>query len=335
MRLVQVAFYTFAVNQTKCPGLVAMGKINITAWMKEFRVRFLLFVTLPVILGSAIAYAYFPAEFSLLYLVLAAVAMMLLHAGTIIINDYFDYKSGTDVVNRSRTPYSGGSGMLPDQILKPGHVLAASLLCFAVCIVIGLYIVATRSTGVLLIGVAGVWLGLAYTVPPFKLAYRGLGELARLIATPLIVMGAFLVQIPLTTGPGVDVAWPAIATCLAASVPVAFLNTAALYIFEFPDYEADRQTGKRNLVVRLGQKKATYLFIAMNVLTYLSLAAFVMTRHIPWIGLAAFLLLPVSIYATAGLMRSYADARRLVPYMKAASGTYIAGSAIIAAAFLI
>ncbi|OPY26451.1 MAG: 1,4-dihydroxy-2-naphthoate octaprenyltransferase [Methanocella sp. PtaU1.Bin125] len=312
-----------------------MGTINIAAWMKEFRVRFLLFVTLPVILGSAIAYAYFPGQFSLFYFVLAAAAMMLLHAGTIIINDYFDYVSGTDVVNQSRTPYSGGSGMLPDKILKPGHVLAASLLCFAVCIVLGLFIVATRSTGVLLIGVAGVWLGLAYTVPPFRLAYRGLGELARLIATPLIVLGAFLVQIPLTSGPGVDVAWPAIFACLAASVPVALLNTAALYIFEFPDYEADRQTGKRNLVVRLGPQKATSLFIAMHALTYLSLAMFVMTRHIPWVGLAAFLLLPASAYATAGLVKTYADARRLVPYMKAASGTYIAGSAIIALAFLL
>lgn len=312
-----------------------MEKINVAAWMKEFRVRFLLFVTLPVVLGSAIAYAYFPGQFSLFYFVLSAVAMMLLHAGTIIINDYFDYRSGTDVINRSRTPYSGGSGMLPDKILKPGHVLAASVLCFAVCIILGLFIVVTRSTGVLLIGLAGIWLGLAYTVPPFKLAYRGLGELARLVATPLIVMGAFLVQIPLSSGPGLDLALPAIAACLAASAPVALLNTAALYIFEFPDFEADRQTGKRNLVVRLGRKKAANLFIAMHALTYLSLAAFVITQHIPWAGLAAFLLLPASAYATAGLMKSYADARKLVPYMKAASGTYIVGSAIIALAFLL
>ena len=312
-----------------------MGKINVDAWVREFRLRFLLFVTLPVILGSAIAYAYFPGQFSLPYFILAAVAMMLLHAGTIIINDYFDYTSGTDVINRSRTPYSGGSGMLPDKILEPGQVLAASILCFAVCIVLGIFIVITRSTGVLLIGLAGLWLGVAYTVPPFKLAYRGLGEMARLIATPLIVLGAFLVQVPLSSWPGIDAALPAIAACLAASAPVALLNTAALYIFEFPDYEADRQTGKRNLVVRLGRKKAANLFIAMHALAYISLAAFVITRHMPWAGLTVFLLLPVSVYAAIGLAKYNAEAKALVPYMRAASGAYIIATALLALAFIL
>jgi 1,4-dihydroxy-2-naphthoate octaprenyltransferase len=312
-----------------------MGKINVDAWVKEFRLRFLLFVTLPVILGSAIAYAYFPGQFSLFYFILSAVAMMLLHAGTIIINDYFDYTSGTDVVNRSRTPYSGGSGMLPEKILKPGHVLAVSIACFAVCIVMGLFIVVTRSTGVLLIGLAGVWLGVAYTVPPFKLAYRGLGELARLVATPLIVLGAFLVQIPLSSWQGIDTALPAIVACLAVSAPVALLNTAALYIFEFPDFEADRQTGKRNLVVRLGRARAAWLFHAMAMLAFLSLAAFVAIGIIPIAGLAVLLLFPASAYAAIGLAKYNAEAKALVPYMRAASGTYIVATALLALAFLL
>ena len=312
-----------------------MGKINVAAWMKEFRVRFLIFVTLPVVLGAAIAREYFPEQFSVPYFLLSAFAMMLLHAGTIVANDYFDFISGTDLVNRSRTPFSGGSGMLPDRLLKPGQVLAASILCFVICALVGIFIVVTRSPEVLLVGAAGMALGIAYTVPPFKLAYRGLGELARLVATPLIVLGAFLVQVPAFTGPGLAETGHALIVCLAASIPVAFLNTAALYIFEFPDYEADAHTGKRNLVVRLGRARATWLFLAMEALAFLSLAVTVAIGTVPLAGMAMLLLLPVSVYAVAGLQKNNSDAQVLIPHMRAASGTYIVATAIMVLAFLL
>ena len=98
----------------------------IKAWLKEFRTLFLLFVTLPVILGAAIAYAYDPDQFSLFYFLISVVAMMSLHAGTVIMNDFFDYRSGTDIINKYRTPYSGGSGLLSEKILKPRQVLTVS-----------------------------------------------------------------------------------------------------------------------------------------------------------------------------------------------------------------
>ena len=80
-----------------------------------------MFVALPVVLGSAVAYAYEPETFSLYYFALSIIAMLSLHSGTVILNDYFDFKSGTDVINQERTPYSGGSGLLPEKILTPGR----------------------------------------------------------------------------------------------------------------------------------------------------------------------------------------------------------------------
>lgn len=312
-----------------------MSIINVSAWLKEFRYRFLLFVSLPVLLGTAIAYVYYPESFSFAYFLLSVCAMLLLHSGTIIVNDYFDFRSGTDILNKSRTPYSGGSGLLPENTLKPGHVLAVGAGCFLLCIIIGLIIVIGRSPAVLLVGIAGVGLGIAYTTPPFKLCYRGLGEIARLAATPLMVLGAFFVQVPLTSVSSLAGASQALIACLAASVPVAFFNAAALYIFEFPDYDADRQVGKNNLVVRLGTKNASYLYLLMQIMAYGSLIAALVVGLVPWPAAIVLLLIPVSAYAAAGLFKYNAEAMRLVPYLKATSNVYILSSIILVLAYIL
>ncbi len=309
--------------------------INVSAWLREFRYRFLLFVSLPVLLGTAIAYVYYPESFSFAYFLLSVLAMLLLHSGTIIVNDYFDFRSGTDVLNKSRTPYSGGSGLLPEKALKPEHVLAVGAACFILCIAIGLFIVISRSPAVLLAGIAGVGLGIAYTTPPFKLCYRGMGEIARLAATPLMVLGAFFVQVPVTSVSGLASVSPELIECLVASVPIAFFNTAALYIFEFPDYDADRQVGKNNLVVRLGTKNASYLYLLMQVIAYGSLIIAILARVVPWPAAIVLLLIPVSAYAAAGLLKHNAEALKLVPYLKATSNVYILSSLILVLAYIL
>ncbi len=294
-----------------------------------------MFVALPVVLGSAVAYAYEPETFSIYYFVLSIIAMLSLHSGTVILNDYFDFKSGTDVLNQERTPYSGGSGLLPEKILTPRQVLVAGCLCFGLSIVIGLYIVFTRSLGLIAIGMVGVVIGFFYTAPPFKLAYRGFGELARLVATPLIVLGSFLVQVPLASPEAFyHSLWP-LSIALASSLAVAFLNTGALYIFEFPDYDADTAAGKRNLVVRLGRKNAVYLFVLLSAMAYLSLVACALVGLFPFLSGIALIALPLSALACVGLQKNYDRPKRLIPYMKAASDAYILVTIALIAAFLL
>jgi 1,4-dihydroxy-2-naphthoate octaprenyltransferase len=90
------------------------------------------------------------------------------------------------------------------------------------------------------------------TGAPLRLACRGLGEAAvALCYGPLIFAGTVIVQrheIPLTL--------------LTPSIPLGILIGAFLWICEFPDYRADRLAGKRNLVVRLGPRRASSLFFA-------------------------------------------------------------------------
>ena len=309
--------------------------MNVQAWLREFRVLFLVFVALPVVLGSAVAYAYEPDSFSIFYCIIAVVAMMALHAGTVILNDYFDFRSGMDVLNKERTPYSGGSGLLPEGVLSPTSVLVAGLLSFGLSGALGLYIVATRSTAILAIGLIGAAIGFFYTAPPFKLAYRGYGETARLIATPLMVLGAFVVQVPLLSAASIGSHMAALIAVLVCSLPVAFLNTAAMYIFQFPDYEADSAVGKKNLVVRLGRKNAVYVFFLLSLLAYLSIIGGILSGTLEFFAAISFIALPLSAFACKGLLNYYDRPKKLVPYMKAASDAYILATAALIVSLII
>jgi 1,4-dihydroxy-2-naphthoate octaprenyltransferase len=238
------------------------------AWVREFRVLFLLFAVVPLATGSAAAYHYYPDQFSWPYFFLSLAAILLLHAGAIAFNDYFDFRSGADVIGRERTPFTGGTGLLVDGTLKPYQVLAAGCLCFAVCIAIGMYIVFTRSPVIFLFGVVGVALGVFYTAPPLKLAYRLLGEITWLASFPLTALGALFVQSPVF-GPGDIIAMlQAILSTIVTIVPIALLATAGLLVLELPDYYADREARKVGIAVLAGKKMTTALFVALCAIAF-------------------------------------------------------------------
>jgi 1,4-dihydroxy-2-naphthoate octaprenyltransferase len=103
---------------------------------------------------------------------------------------------------------------------------------------------------ILWLGVVGTALAYFYNAPPVRLSYRGLGEAAvALVYGPMIVSGTVLVQRG-AVEPGV----------VAASAALGILIAAFLWVNQFPDYHADRSTGKRNWVVRLGRESAARVF---------------------------------------------------------------------------
>jgi 1,4-dihydroxy-2-naphthoate octaprenyltransferase len=152
---------------------------------------------------------------------------------------------------------------------------------------------ATGSLTVLLIGVAGIAVGLAYTAPPLKLVYRGLGEIAVAIGFgPIMLLGAYAVQ----TG---SIGWEAV----VASIPVAILVALILYVNEIPDRRGDSAAGKRTLPVRLPAATVTTIYLA-GALVALGVVA---------VGVAAGLLPPFTLLALATLplvMRVYRGIRQ-------------------------
>ena len=111
-------------------------------------------------------------------------------------------------------------------VYRPSTVRQLALLSavlFAVAGLVGLGLVwITGSLTLLAIGAAGIVVGLAYTAPPLKLVYRGLGEIAVFCGFgPIMLLGSYVVQ----TG---NLAWEPI----VASIPVGILVALILYVNE-------------------------------------------------------------------------------------------------------
>ena len=112
-------------------------------WFLETRPQFLLLSVVLAFLGASIAW-YESQElgipFNLGYAFLAGFGLLLAHISVNTLNDYFDYRSGVDLETR-RTPFSGGSGVLPAALLKPGQVFWLGIGSFLLAIPIGIYFV--------------------------------------------------------------------------------------------------------------------------------------------------------------------------------------------------
>src|SRR5687768_7455409 len=185
---------------------------------------------------------------------LTLLAAVSLQACTNIKNDLDDQLSGAD--DRNRTPIlglTGGSRVMQRGLATRAELLVAMLAFGVMSTAIGIYFALAGRPGVLLFGLAGLFVGFVYTGPPFRLANRGLGELAVALAFGVgIVCGTAYVQAGTV---------PMIA--LAASVPVSILVALLLFINGFQDAASDDEVAKRTAVVRLGLRRASRVYPAI------------------------------------------------------------------------
>lgn len=281
-----------------------MKHSRIKIWILELRAPFFTASILPVLLGTAAAY-WERVEIHLSYFLLALVGAVSLHAGTNVLNDYFDYRSGNDLLYREQKnpPFDGGSPFLIQGILKPEAVYRAGVLLLGIGAAMGLLLTYQRGWPILILGLLGVFSGYFYVEPRLNLAGRGWGEFALgLCFGPLSVLGAYFVQAQRFT-----------ASPLVASLPLGLLITNVLYLNQFPDLEADRDVGKTHWVVRLGRPKAFRVFVLLSLLVYLLIAWGAGVGLLPPLSLLAFLTLPLSLKVLVLAKRHYTDSPRLRP----------------------
>jgi len=239
--------------------------------------------------------------FNLAYFVLSLIGAVCVNAGTNLANDYFDYKSGCDLVNTGfSSPFSGGSGLLPKGVLSPRKVYIASLVSFIFAGFIGLFLALTRGWVIVVLGLIGVFSGYFYTT---QLAPRGIGEfVVGLNCGPLVVVGSYYVQTQtIALEP------------IVASIPVGILILEVLWINEIPDYYADAKAGKKTLVTRLGRKRAADVYGMLMFSTYGVILVGVSLSLMPVLTLLSFLTTPLAIKAVNAARRNYEDPRKLIP----------------------
>jgi len=238
------------------------------------------------------------------WLAIAAVGIFLLEAAKNASGELFDFESGADagVAPEDRSPLSGGKRVLVDGLLTSDQVRTLAVLLYGLGIASGVVIALWREPGVLWFGLLGVGLAYSYHAPPLRLSYRGLGEIAVALGYgPGMACGLYLVQRHQVT---TDV--------LLASLPLGLLIAGFLWINEFPDFRADRDAGKRTLVVRLGRRAASRAFAGIHAVAYLMIALLPLLGlpRTVWLGVAG---LPFGIAAAARLMADPERTERIIP----------------------
>ena len=253
------------------------------------RPPFLLLTLSSVLLGYAAARLTVDGiEAGMLLLVLAGA--LAAHASVNLLNEYFDFRSGLDL-QTLRTPFCGGSGALPADPGSATAVLALGFGTLAVCIVIGLYLAWTAGPGILLVGIPGVLLVVAYTQwltrrPWLCLAAPGLAF------GPLMVAGtAFVLTGEYST-----------AAFMVSLVPF-FLASNLLLLNQYPDVEADRTVGRRHLLIVHGARAGAAVYILFLLAAFVVPVLGVTTGHLPQGALAGLLCLGIAVPLAGGVWR--------------------------------
>jgi 1,4-dihydroxy-2-naphthoate octaprenyltransferase len=272
--------------------------MKLKVWFLETRPQFLLLSVVLAFLGTSIAW--YDGYFHLGYALLAFFGLLLCHISVNVLNDYFDYRSGIDLEVK-RTPFSGGSGILPTALLKPGQVFWFGLVSLLVAVPIGIYFVITRGWQLLPLLVVGAVCALIYTPVLTKLRWPEWAPGVGMGALP--VLGVYFVQTAAYTLPA-----------LVASIPSGILVHNLLLLNEFPDTEADKKAGRKTLPIVMGKSKAWVVYSALTILVYLWVIGGVVAGQMPAFSLLALLTLPLAIKAIQGA-RKHDEMSQLVPAM--------------------
>jgi len=174
--------------------------------------------------------------------------------------EYYDIKEDALAAKMGKNTFSGGSQVIAQNMLPRKYAKIGSYISLAIAVSIGLVLQFYFKTGVwtIVLGAIGIFLGYFYSNPPLRWVSRGVGELFIGFAYGwLTVSTAFYIQ----TGH-----FSAAANWF--SIPVALSIFNVILINEFPDYSADTQAGKRNIVVRTGKEKSVIIYIISAVLIW-------------------------------------------------------------------
>ena len=311
-----------------------MGKVGnwVKFWFGAIRAPFFIAVITPAILGTAIAWQS-TGIFHWPYFLLVLLGAISINGVTNLVNDYFD--RATDDINVDYVaPFTGGSRMIQQGLLAPSRVFGAGMLCLAAAIAIGAYLVwDTWASGpmILILGAIGVFCGFFYTAPPFKLGYHWVAEaIVGLNCGILVTLGAYWIQVQSFSWQSLESWVPVI-----ASIPLAILIAAVLWVNEIPDYAADKAVSKNHMVVILGKERAAKGYLMLLCAAYVCIALRGIPGEIPLLALLGLLALPLAIRAMRIAIKNYADSKALAPANALTPMIYLATGLLMAVGFVI
>jgi 1,4-dihydroxy-2-naphthoate polyprenyltransferase len=276
--------------------------VLLSIWLRAIRIRFLLASVIAVTNGLAIAYWKY-AAIDPLYAILTYIGVVFLHASVDLLNDYWDHKRGIDSATK-RTKFSGGTGVLPENLLTPRAVYIAGIIFLVLGASIGAYFVAIRGITIAVILSFAVVAIYFYST---RIVNAGLGELFVAIKGAMIVLGTLYVQNAVLEP-----------TALYVGAIVGILSATVLFINSFPDYEADKSKGRRTLVIMLGRKTASAIFPIFIIAAYALIAVGIFLGFTKIYSLICFASIPFAIKSVLQLIKEPESTEKIVPAMASA-----------------
>ncbi len=265
------------------------------------RVPFLLLNPSCVFMGAGVAY-WKTGAVDTLQAAFVLAGAVLAHIGVNSLNEYHDFRNGLDA-RTNRTPFSGGSGTLQARPDLAWWALSAGIGSAAAVAAIGIYFLVLRGPLMLLPGLAGLAVVVAYTplltrTPLFCLVAPGLGfGTCMVTGTEFALTGSYSL------------------TGVFASLVPFFLVIDLLLLNQFPDVEADRVSGREHLIIVYGRKTGAVVYALFLAGCYVSIAAGVLAGYLPAPALLGLATLPLAAAAARGALKFNADIPRLIPFM--------------------
>lgn len=158
-----------------------------------------------------------------------------------LINDYYDFKRGTDKAGRA-----GFKRALAEGEVSKRQMLTAILIDLGICVTTGLFLVISGGWVILAIGVTALLFAWLYTATSRSLSYLGIADIFVLLYYGIIASAGTAYLLTHTFVP--EAFW--------AGGVSGFISMCVLMINNLRDMDSDRQAGKKTLPVRMGKKAA-------------------------------------------------------------------------------
>ncbi|GAF12189.1 1,4-dihydroxy-2-naphthoate octaprenyltransferase [Bacillus sp. JCM 19046] len=281
-----------------------MSKVSF--WLKAARAQVLPVMILPVVLGGAAAFSWentFHVGLFLLTLIGAASA----HLFSNMVNDLWDFRNGVDQkANSSDEAISTNSGLLPNGRVSEKQFARVTWIFLGIAVLSGITLAILTGITLLLFVLVGGLIAYFYVAPPLKFGYRGKGysELAIFLAFGVLpVMGTYFV---LTSTISLH--------AFLISIPIGLLTTLILFNHHFLHWKADKEAGKKTLVVLWGENGGLRFSKSLALVAYISVPILSIVGALPWYANIAILTaIPLFyVYQSLGIKNKAADYGRLM-----------------------
>lgn len=267
------------------------------AWVLASRPHTLPAAAVPVLVGAAVA-LHEGAAFRPIVFVVTLLSALLIQVGTNFANDYSDFHRGADHEGRLGPTRVTQSGLLAQDAVRRGIIVA-----FGAAALLGAWLAWVGGWPIIVIGVASIICGLAYTGGPWPFGYHGLGDVFVFVFFGLVaVTGTTYLQ---------EGVWSTLALLL--SVPIGLLVTNILVINNLRDLPTDTGAGKRTLATRIGERATRVQYALFTALAYLVPAGIAVVQARWWL-LLPLVSLPLAVILVRAVLGGLAG-RALNPML--------------------